>query len=131
VVPSLPANPEAARRKLAEGEELRVFRIVRVADPDDPAFADSFRSHAELDLPPRGPEIRHQVIYEGISVYETQEAAARTADAYPRIGRYVAELRLTSEMGVLCLRWGPTGHLTLWADALTLRRAVVDTIPVD
>jgi hypothetical protein len=130
VTPPLPPDPAAARLDLAEGEELTVFRIVRVADPADPAFVDSFRSHAELGLPPRGPEAAHQVIYEGVSVYESQEAAVETARRWPRIGGYVAELRLTSETGVLYLRWGQSGHLTLWADPLTLTRAVVDTIPV-
>jgi hypothetical protein len=70
------------------------------------------------------------VIYEGVSVYESRQAAVETARRWPQIGGYVAELRLTSETGVLYLRWGPVGHLTLWADALTLTRTVVDTMPV-
>jgi hypothetical protein len=131
VTPPLPTDPEAARLELAEGEELTVFRIVRIGDVEDPAFVDSFRSHAELGLPPRGPEAVHEVIYEGVSVFETREAATETARKWPQIGQYVAELRLTHETGVLYLRWGPSGHLTLWADALTLTGTAVDTMPVE
>ena len=131
MTPQLPPEPEIARLELAEGQELTVFRIIRLADPADPAFADSFRSHSELGLPPRGVEAVHQLIYEGVSVYESREAAIETARRWPRIGGYVAELRLTRETGLRYLRWGPSGHLTLWADALTLSEAVVDTIPVE
>jgi hypothetical protein len=130
-MPPLPANPEAARVEVAEGEELIVYRVVRTADEEDPAFEDSFKSHAELGLPPRGPEAAHPVIYEGISAYENQEAAIKTAHAYPKIGDFVAELRITAETGVLYLRWGPVGHLTLWAEPLTLMGTVADTIPVE
>jgi hypothetical protein len=131
VSPHLPADPDAERVEVEEGEELIVFRIVRTGDMTSPEFEDSFRSHAELGLPPRGAEISHPVIYEGISVYESRDAAIATARTYPRIGSHVAELRLRWESGVSYLRWGARGHLTLWGDPLKISQTAVDTIAVE
>jgi hypothetical protein len=127
----LPEQPELAISELADGEELRVFRIVRVEDVTAPELVESFRSHAELGLPPRTVEAAHPVIYEGISVFDSLEAATATARKFPRIGRHVAELRITHGLGVRYLRWGARGHLTLWGDPIKLSGAVVDTIPID
>jgi hypothetical protein len=131
VAPHLPPGPELETSELSEGEELHVFRIVRTDDVDAPEFADSFRSHAELGLPPRGVEETHPLIYEGISAFESREAAVATARRYPRIGSYVAELRITPDAGARYLRWGARGHLTLWGDAIKLSETAVDTIPVE
>jgi hypothetical protein len=129
---SLPPPDELEPLPLDEGEELTVFRIVRCADLDAPEFADSFRSHAELGLPPRpgSPAASHPLIHEGISVFESQEAAVETARRFPRIGDYVAELRIKPDPGIRYLRWGAKGHLTLWGAPIKLALTAVDTIPV-
>jgi len=123
---------EPEQTELAEGEVLVVYRIVRTADSESPEFAGSFKSSWELGLPPRGRERTYPLIRRGVSVWETQEAAIRTALSYPQIGHYVAELRLTRETGATYYRWEkPSGHLTIWGDALNLASSAVDTICVD
>lgn len=117
--------------ELAADEELVVFRIVRTGDLSAEEFSDSFRSHAELGIPPRGPETTHPSIYDGISVYDTAEAAVATAQKFPRIGRYVAEMHLRAESGARYLRWGVRGHLTVWGDPIKLAETTVGTISVD
>lgn len=125
-----PPTHEDELEELGADDEMVVYRIVREPDPGSPAYADSFRSHAELGLPPRGPEQSHPLVYEGISVFESREAAVETARKFPVIGSYVAELLVAAETGARFFRWGANGHLTLWGDPLKLAGATVDTIPV-
>jgi hypothetical protein len=131
-VTSLPPEEDIQPIELLEGEELRVFRIVRNADLNALEFVQSFRSHAELGLPPRpgSPELTHPLIYQGISVYESREAAVETARRFPQIGGYVAELLISPDSGVRYLRWGARGHLTLWGEAVKLALTAVDTMIV-
>jgi hypothetical protein len=132
VAPPLPQDPELEPIELADGEELRVFRIVRTRDMDAAEFVDSFRSHAELGLPPRRgtPAESHPQIHEGVSVFESRQAAIETARRFPRIGSFVAELRIKPDSGIRYLRWGARGHLTLWGDAVKLALTAVDTMAV-
>jgi hypothetical protein len=131
VASRLPSDSDVEPVELAEGDELTVFRVVRTDDKEAPEFLESFRSHAELGLPPRSAEETHPLIHKGISVFDSCEAAVETARRYPKIGSHVAQLRLTGESGVRYWRWGARGHLTLWGDSLKLVDAVVDTIPID
>lgn len=123
--------PQIDPVELGEGEELVVYRIVEVPDSSSDEYVGCFRSRAELGRPPREIEQAVPLIWEGISVYDTLEAARRTARRFPAIGTHVAQLRITPELGVTYARWGPRGHLTVWGDALKLCQATVDTIPVD
>jgi hypothetical protein len=120
-----------APTELAKDDVLLVYRVVRTDDRESPDFIDSFRSHSELGLPPRSLEVTHPQVFEGVSVWDTRKAAIETARCYPKLGNYVAELRLTRDTGVTYYRWRPRGHLTIWADALNLVNYVVDTICVD
>ena len=132
--PELPPRQEDLElSRLDVHEELIVFRILLSDDPETAEFADSFRSRAELGLPPRArtPEERHPLIHQGISAYESRVAAVETARRFRRLGRYVGMLRLTREVDVRFLRWGPRGHLTLWAESVRLSQCVIDTIDVD
>lgn len=117
--------------ELGDDEELVVFRIVKLGDPAAEGYVESFLSHAVLGLPPRRDERDVPLIYEGISVYDTREAAVETARRFPRIGGYVAELRIRADTGATYARGGPRGHLTLWGDPLMLSGATVDTIRID
>ena len=69
-------------------------------------------------------------MYDGISVFETAEAAIETARLFPRIGSYVAELHVGADTGVRYFWWGANGHLTLWGEPLTLAGTTVDIVPV-
>jgi hypothetical protein len=130
-VPLSPGGEEVEPLELDEGEELVVYRIVRVGDMQATEYRESFLSHAELRRPPRGPEVTTPMIYRGVSAYDSLEAALATARSYPAIGAHVARMRLTAASGIRYLRWGARGHLTLWGDSLTLSQQTVDTIPVD
>lgn len=128
-------QPIYTRRPIAPGEIYVAYRIVRNADPDDPAFVDGFRSRAELGLPPRPRMGENDELAEGISAYKTASAAAGTAQKYRAKGRdlggYVAELRLPEGQGVEVAEWGHQGHLTMWGNPLMLALHVTDIFPVD
>ena len=115
--------------ELRPGQELVVYRIVKSDDRDSQAFLDSFKSHAELGLRPRGPEAMYPLIHRGLSAYDSVEAAVETARRFTAIGDHVAELRIGSGSGVSYYYWGPSGHLTLWGDALMVSQTAVGTIP--
>ena len=107
-----------------------MYRIVRTNDPEDSALLNSFRSNYELDREPRKVERHWTVIYMGISVYTTVEAAIRTAQAWPKLGDYIAQVRLAHGSG---FNWAETAqplHLTIWADPIKLLEATVDINPV-
>jgi hypothetical protein len=135
--PKLPPPDQLEPVPIAKGETLTVFRVTRSDDHSSTEFLDSFRSRADLGLPPRSgtPEQTHPQINEGISVYETKEAAAETARRVRRIGRdiggYVTELHLDHTAGASYLRWGPRGHLTVWGDSLKLAQMATDTIAIE
>lgn len=99
-------GPNVEPVELREGEELTVFRIVRTPDAATAELVASFMSRAALGLPPRPgtPEEMHPLISEGISVYETRDAAVETARRVRARGRglgdFVAELRLTPDLEV-------------------------------
>lgn len=128
-MPPPPVSPDELET-LTGDEELVVFRVVQEPDPASSAYVDSFRSHADLDLPPRGPELSHPLVYEGISVFDAVEAATETARKFPRLGGHVAKLRIDANTDVRYFRWGAHGHLSLWGDPLKLAGATVDTMPV-
>ncbi len=115
---------------------MTVFRVVATPDIAEPSFVDSFRSRAELGLPPRPrtPEAANALIHSGISVFETAAAAAETALAVRRVGRdiggFVAELLLSDKLPLRYWAWGSPGHLTLWCYAISLSSTVVGTMPI-
>jgi hypothetical protein len=90
-------------------EETRLYRATW-AD-GDPAQFDSFRSHYELQRPPRGPEIRAAVIHMAVSMFETAEPCWALIDrTRGRIGDHVAELRLVPGRGVCAAKTGGPLH---------------------
>lgn len=106
--------------------EFDVFRIVRSDVLGDPVLLNSLRSHYELGGEPRKVERKWTVLHMGISVYLKQTQARGTALAWPRLGGYIAHLRLRPGSGINFARSGHSGHLTLWADPVKLRETVVD-----
>jgi hypothetical protein len=127
-MPGLPEIVEPVA--VVEGEELVVYRVVRTPDPADPDFVESFKSHHELGLPPRGPEIEVPLIHQGISAYDRRDAAVETGRRYKALGNYVSKLTIGPSMGITYFRWGPVGHLTLWGEPLMLSYAVTDTLAI-
>jgi hypothetical protein len=113
------------------GEPLEVFRITKSDRPYDPALLDSFKSNYELGRPARHTEIKFTPEHMGLSVYLALDRARDTARAFPRIGEYVALVRLTPESGAAFALTAEPGHLTVWGRALELVAAVADIVPVE
>ena len=103
------------------------YRIVKT---DPPTEAD-FLSYRALGIPLRRdtPELRRS--WEGVSVYDTMEAALAIVVQFPRIGRFIAELSLAENGPV---RFEQTSvnprHYDLWGDASDMLVAVVRVVPV-
>ena len=107
--------PWRARRSSAEvhvrvlEDELRLYRATWAAR--GPAQLDSFRSHYELQRPPRGPQIRAAVIHMAVPMFERPEPCWALIDrTRGRIGDHVAELRLAPGVGVCVARTGGPLH---------------------
>lgn len=113
---------------------LVAFRIVRVADPADPALVESMRSHFDLGRPPRKTENEFVVLHMGISCWRTEAGARGLATAYPKIGAHIARLELGGGRGFNfnASATDATGgqHLTIWGDPIMLAAQVVDVVPV-
>ena len=73
-------------------EPMRLFRIV--PEPESPGFEDAFRSHYELDRPPRGPENRAAAVHMAISMFDRAEVAASLAERISKLGGHVATMDL-------------------------------------
>jgi hypothetical protein len=110
--------------------EIRIFRIVRSDHLDDPVFLNSLRSHYELEERPRRSERSWTVIHMGISAYLRTEPARATAERFPNIGDFIAEIVLTAGHGFNFAQTGHPLHLTIWADPVKLQAAVVDIRPI-
>jgi len=116
--------------ELRRSERILAYRIVRAGVSGGSALIDSFRSHYELGEEPRKVERRSTVIHMGISIYLDEGVAHRTAQRFPRLGDFVAQLALTASNGFNYARTGHPLHLTLWGDPIKLSNAVVDINPV-
>lgn len=72
-------------------------------------------------------------LWDGISAYSTIEQARITARLFPRLGRYIATLRVP-EPGTIRFEQtrDPTeGHFTLWGEPADLLARVVNVVPVE
>jgi hypothetical protein len=131
VGPPPPLPVELLIHDVRDDEEMVAFRIVTTDDVDSPEFVDCFRSHAELGIPPRkgSAEISHPAIYEGISMQDRQDRAIALAQKWPKLGDFVAEVRLDKVAGATYYVWErPRGHLTVWGDPFKLSLAAVDIV---
>lgn len=103
--------------------------IARAGIQTIPPQVDSFRSHYELQRPPRGAEVRAAVIHMAVSMFETPalcwDLIARTRG---RIGDHVAELRLVPGRGVCLANTGGRLHWSVWGRPDELQAAIVGYI---
>jgi hypothetical protein len=112
-------------------QEFTVYRIVRTDIQDDPVFENSLRSNYEMGGHARGIERDWAVIHRGISVYLAPDTAEGTAQRCPKLGDYIARLRLRAGLGINFAHTGHPRHLTIWADPVKLAKTVVDIKPVE
>lgn len=116
-------------------------RLVRVSEPhapttvyrvvkENPPTERDFYSAAQMgrSIPPGAdPDLRDS--FTGVSVWDSESAAKAKAREIPKLGTYVAELRLPDS--VVRRPFGPRGHWDVYADPEVLRLAVVRVVPVD
>ena len=122
--------PHLAVYEFQPGEALLCWRIVRSEHPEDPVFLNSLRSHHELSQEPRKVERSSRLIHLGISTYVDDRVASETARRFPKIGEWVAQLRLDYGHGFNYAQTGHRHHLTIWGDPIKLAGTVVDIKPV-
>jgi hypothetical protein len=103
--------------------ELPLYRACFATS--DTASVDSFRSHYELQWPPRGVEKWATVIYMAVSMFETRapcwDLIERTQG---RIGDRVGELRLGPGRGSAWQRQAGPLHWSVWGRPDALQAAV-------
>jgi len=104
-------------------QEMRLYRACRGSS--DPAQLDSFRSHYELQRPPRGPEARAAVIHMAVSMFEAREPCWGLIDrTRGRIGDHVAELHLGPHRGICVAKTGGPFHWSVWGHPEALQAFV-------
>ena len=102
------------------------WRIVRTSSPT----IQDFLSNDALGRRPRDHDPETLRLWSGISVYVTERYARRTAATFPRIGRYLAELRIDDTDPIRAEKTLGPGHYTLWGSAEVLLGRVVRVIPI-
>ena len=68
--------------------------------------------------------------YEGLSVYDTEAAARRTARKWKQPGDHIAELSVRPDAGISARRTGYRGHYTLFREAIAMLAMVGRVVPV-
>ncbi len=101
----------------------------RIVQTNPPMLVD-FLSDEAQGRPPRSETHRH--LWDGISVYATEQQARNKAQDYPFLGQFVARLDIPDQAPVQSERTlrRSRGHHTLWGDPAYLLRCVVAVIPV-
>jgi len=106
-----------------------VRTFYRIVHSDSPELGD-FVSNAALGRPPRRPTPEVLRLWDGISVYATEQQAREKAHQFPQLGRYLARLEIPAGLAVRIERTTRSeGHHTLWAPGVVLRSCVVGVVP--
>ncbi len=106
-----------------------LFRIV----DSDPPNAKEFLSQFALHRVPRRPLPPHLArLWDGVSVYDSERRARSQARRLPRLGKFIAELRIPPESP---LRWEQTTddpkYFTVWGDPSDILGCVIRVTPVE
>lgn len=116
------AFPREVRIRILD-RELRLYRACFA--PADAVPMDSFRSHYELQRPPRGVEKWATVIYMAVSMFETDAPCWELIDrTRGRIGDRVGELSLGPGQGICVAKTGGPLHWSVWGRPSALQEAV-------
>lgn len=105
------------------------FRII----PRDQAIRTDFVSNAELGRrPARELTPEDERLWDGLSMFDSLENALKHRRRHRNLGRYVAEVNLTSADLFRAERTGRSqGHWTVWADSHILLERVTAIIAVE
>ena len=93
-------------------EPMRLYRIV--PERESSGFEDAFRSHYELDRPPRGPENRAAVIHMAVSMFDEFGVAEAMAQRIPKLGGRIATMDLEPDAGICVAKTGSPAHWSVW-----------------
>jgi hypothetical protein len=104
------------------------YRIVR----DSPPTRRDFTSNAAQGKQPRNPTPEVLRRWDGLSAFTTFDAALANARIFPRLGRFIAELRIVEDGTIV---WEPhpgpdQAHVTLWGPIATFIESVIDVVPI-
>ena len=70
-------------------------------------------------------------LFDGLSVYRNEDQTRQLATASPRLGNFIAELRIPADADItLQFDSGRHGHCTVWGDSTQLLGFVHDVIPI-
>ena len=109
------------------GPHLLLYRIAE----NNPLREWDLTSHEDKGIPIRHRTAKALRLWSGISVYRSRSAAEAHAVDSPRLGAFVAELRIPLDGSVRFeLDNGPNGHCTIWGDPKILLRFVVHVWPI-
>ena len=104
-------------------DEMRLFRVCTA--PTAPGQLDSFRSHYELQRPPRGPEGRATAIHMALSMFETADPCWNLIErTRGRIGDHVAQLCLVPGRGICVAKTGGPLHWSVWGRPAELQTTI-------
>lgn len=98
-----------------ETQSARTFYRIGSADPPT---ARDFRSHQRLGRVLRDPSSRSRDQWSGVSVYENESDAVSLTRQFPRLGRWIAEVRIDAPPAIRIEKTGSKqdSHHTIWAD---------------
>lgn len=111
--------------------ETVLFRIVQGESPQHPVVLDGLRSNCDRGIAPRGAEVSSALIHMGLSTYRVRDKARSIARRWPRIGGYIAELRLSPDRGIWFAATGVPGHVTVWGRQRQLLACIANILPED
>ena len=97
------------------------YRLIR----NSPPTRSDFLSRKERGVPPRGAELNDPFLYEGLSAWDSPEAAARVAIRRPA---FIAVLQIAVDRHVVVRQTLKPGHYTLRGTPETLLACVVTVL---
>jgi len=107
----------------SEGRTRTLYRIVK----SDPPTERDFWSHSRSGLRYH-PSKEH--VANGVSTFDREQEARRTARRFPNTGTLIAELRIPRRADVTVAQTMGRHHYTVWGDPELLVTFVVRVVPV-
>lgn len=112
----------------SQGPHLLLYRVVRL----NPPTPWDMTSHEGRGIPLRFRTARAIRRWSGLSVFSTSWAAIALARDNPRLGDWIAELRVPLDGSIrMELDNGAHGHCTIWGDPRLLLACVVTVRPIE
>jgi hypothetical protein len=110
------------------GTTLRAFYRIVLTDPPTPV---DFTSFAALGRRPRRADSNVDRLWDGLSMYDTEERARQKARQLPYLGGYLARVMISIGAPFRVERTlASPGHHTVWGDPTALLNCVTGVVPV-